>query len=107
MFTEVYTKYPDKQWMGVNEYVGYTHTKFRMLSNEAFEIELAYDPHYCRYFKDRDSQWNLLISDWLAKKLKGRTITVDGKPVMENADLSQQLKVNIPAGIGVRTIAIK
>jgi hypothetical protein len=48
-----------------------------------------------------------MVSDWLAKDLGKPTISVDDRAVITSADLSKQLKVKIPAGIGVHNIQIK
>jgi hypothetical protein len=102
-----FTEHPDVEWIGLNEYVAYTHAKPSNSPDKAFTLQVNYAPHYCRYFKDHSSQWNLMVSDWLAKDLGKPTISVDDRAVITSADLSKQLKVKIPAGIGVHNIQIK
>jgi len=106
-FRKVFELYPDVEWMGTNELVGYTHAKLSGGGRNSVTIKAEYDDHYCTYFKDRQSNWNLLVSDWLAEELPESTISVDGKAVIKNADFSTRLKVVIPAGLGTHTINIK
>jgi hypothetical protein len=106
-FMEIFEKYQDVQWMGLNEYIGYIHAKISTAPEKEFALQLDYDPHYCMYFNDRPSQWNLLLSDWLAKKLRRAAISVDNKTAIENAELSRQLTIEIPAGVGTHNIHIR
>lgn len=47
-----------------------------------------------------------MVSDWLAKDLGRPMISVNGKKMITNADLSIQLKIKIPAGLGTYSIQI-
>ena len=93
--------------MGLNEYIGYMHADVSRGDEKGLSLQVSYDPHYCRCFADRSSQWNLLVCDWLAKELGRVNISVDGKTVIKNADLSKQLKIDIPAGLGTHNIRIE
>ena len=106
-FLQVFTEHPNLQWMGLNEYIGYIHAKISTVTEKALTLQLTYDPHYCMYFNDHPSQWNLLLSDWLAKKMRRATISVDGKTIIENAELFRQLTIEIPAGLGTHNIHIR
>ena len=74
---------------------------------EELSLKLYYDDHYCRDFEKRPSKWQLLVADWLAEKLPQSKITVDGKVAVEKPDFSQQVIINIPAGLGTHTIEIE
>lgn len=106
-FLRVFERHPNVKWMGLNEYVGYIHADISAAGEKDFALQVSYDPHYCRYFKDHASEWNLLVSDWLAKDLGRATITVDGKILLNNANLTKQQTVKIPAGLGIHNIQIK
>ncbi len=106
-FLKVFADYPNVQWMGLNEYVGYTHAKVSSTAEDGLTLHLTYDPHYCMYFKDRPSQWYLLLSDWLAEEYKAASIAVDDKIIIKNADFSERLTIEIPAGTGTHSIRIK
>ncbi|MBA7679695.1 hypothetical protein ES703_87997 [subsurface metagenome] len=93
--------------MGLNEYIGYIHAKVTGGGGKNIALQVSYDPHYCRHFENNQSEWNLMVSDWLAKDMGRPNISVDGKTVIKNADLSKQLRVNIPAGLGTHNIQIK
>jgi hypothetical protein len=106
-FLETFEKYPNMEWIGTNEYTGYIHAEISRSSEKSLELQVSYDPHYCRHFEKNESQWNLLLSDWLAKEIGRASISVDGKTVIKNADFSKQLKVEIPAGLGTHNIQIR
>ena len=106
-FLKVFKEHPNLQWMGLNEYIGYIHAKISTVTEKALTLQLTYDPHYCMYFNDHPSQWNLLLSDWLTKKISPATISVDGKTIIENAELFEQLTIEIPAGLGTHNIHIR
>lgn len=106
-FLRVFEEHPNVEWMGLNEYIAYTHAGVSNAPGKDFTLQVSYDLHYCRYFEERLSQWNLMVSDWLAQKLKPATVTVDGKTVIENTDFSKQLQIEVPAGLGKHTIHIR
>lgn len=106
LFAKIFNKYPDIEWMGLNEYIGYLHTEISGGRSGKLNLQINYDSHYCRYFGEEASQWNLLVSDWLAKELGGAKIIVDGKTAVKKADFSRQLQIKIPAGIGSHSIEI-
>jgi hypothetical protein len=106
-FLKVFADYPDVQWMGLNEYVGYTHAKVFSAAEDSLTLHISYDLHYCMYFKDRPSQWYLLLSDWLAEKFKTASIAVDDRILIKNADFSELLTIEVPAGTGTHSINIR
>ncbi|UCF43549.1 MAG: hypothetical protein JSV99_01070, partial [Planctomycetota bacterium] len=106
-FLRAFAQHPDVEWIGLNEYVAYTHARLSTSPEKALHLQLTYDPHYCQHFKDHPSEWNLTVSDWLAKDLGRPTVNVDGKTAAAKADLSKPLKVKIPAGLGTHNIRIK
>jgi len=106
-FLDAFRQNPDKEWMGINEYVAYMHTDVSGGTGRWFTLDLDYDEHYCRYFKSRASQWQFMASDWLAEELGGCRIRVDGKTVVEKADFAKEIKINIEPGLGTHTIGIE
>jgi hypothetical protein len=106
-FLRAFTQHPDVEWIGLNEYVAYTHAKLSTSPAQGLHLQLTYDPHYCQHFKDHPSEWLLSVSDWLAKDLGGPTISVDGKTVTAKADLTKPLEIKIPAGLGTHSIVIE
>ena len=106
-FPRIFEEHPDTEWMGLNEYIGYTHAKVSGGQEKGLALQVSYDKHYCSYFKDHSSEWNLLVSDWLAKDLGKASISVDGKTLISNTDLTGQLTLKIPAGLGTHNIQIK
>jgi len=106
-FPRIFEQHPDIEWMGLNEYIGYTHAEVSGGQEKGLALQVGYDRHYCRYFKDHSSEWNLLVSDWLAKDLGKASISVNGKTLISNTDLTEQLKIKIPAGLGTHKIQIK
>jgi len=107
-FLRAFKEHPNVRWIGINEFVGYTHAGLSGGPEAGnLTIRVDYDPHYCRYFEKKKSEWNLLVADWLAKSLGKPSVKVDGKTVVRKADLSKQLKVKIPAGVGKHSIQIR
>lgn len=105
-FIETFENNPNVEWMGFDEYTGYIHAKVSRASEKGFALRVEYDGHYCRHFENNDSEWNLLVSDWLAQDMGKATIKVDDKDVIAGADLSKELKIKIPAGLGSHNIEI-
>jgi hypothetical protein len=105
-FLRAFSDYPDIQWIGINEYVAYTHAKITTVPEKPLTLSLTYDPHYCTHFANNNSSYNLLFSDWLATKLRGTKISVDGKPLMQNPHLTEPLTIKVPPGTGTHTIQI-
>jgi hypothetical protein len=106
-FLKVFEENPNVEWMGLKEYIGYIHTEISGGGEKGFALQVDYDGHYCQHFEKNESEWNLLVSDWLAKEVGEVTISVDGETVIDNANLSKQLKIKIPAGLGTHNIEIK
>lgn len=106
-FLEVFKKHPNVQWIGLNEYVAYLHSEVSGGREKELTLQLNYDAHYCKYFEKHKSQWKLMVSDWLGKKLGSPRIIVDGKTVMKKVDLTRELKIEIPSGLGSHSIQIK
>ena len=105
-FASIFNIYPNGRFMSMNEFIGYLHANnsgYYDLENNKLVINIGYDPHYCRYFETKESNWNLEISDWLEKELGKRTsVAIDGKVVKNSTG-----KVEIPRGTGNHTIEVK
>jgi len=82
-FAKVFDKYPNHQFIGLDEYIGYQHAEIRNAEGDAdgLRLAIAYDPRYCRALIAKGSEWNLHMSDWLMAKMKSSAIWVDGKKV--------------------------
>ena len=81
-FAKVFDKYPDHNFIGLDEYIGYQHADLRTASGTAengLKLAINYDPHYCRALITKGSDWNLHLSDWMLAKMKSSAIWVDGK----------------------------
>ena len=71
-FAEVFNKYPDHHFIGMDEYVGYQHAEIRNSADAAkneLKFSVKYDPHYCRALIAKGSTWDLQVADWLQAKL--------------------------------------
>ncbi len=105
-FAAVFDRYPRGRFMSMNEYIGYLHSENSASWNTAqnkLTINLDYDAHYCQYFAQHGSTWNLEFSDWLLKKMGGiSSVSSDGK----ETDMSTG-KVEIPCGTGTHQIDVK
>jgi len=103
-FEKIFTKYPDSRFISVNEFIGYLHTQVRGLWNtsEKLTLFLSYDAHYCRYFEDHKTTWNLEFADWLISDKGVPQIQIDGK---ETKLLTKTIDVD--TGLGQHTIEIE
>ncbi len=104
-FDDVFDQYPDKRFIGINEFIGYLHAGKEGkwdIGNRKLNIELEYDPHYCMDFGKRSTVWKLEFSDWLLKEMGNKySIKVDGK----NAQIKGG-EVKIPVGTGSHSIEV-
>ena len=104
-FAEIFEQMPNSRFIGFNEYIGYLHASNSGFLDKKFkkiELRLAYDPHYCSDFRDKESSWKLQFADWLLKEMGDNIIVhVDTKKVSFAGD-----KLSIPPGIGQHTIEI-
>ncbi|MEW5978449.1 MAG: hypothetical protein AB1898_21855 [Acidobacteriota bacterium] len=62
-FGAVFTQYPGAHFIGLEEHIGYIHSRMRGRLHSGLEI--AYPKRYCRYFQNHPSHWNLHLSSWL------------------------------------------
>jgi hypothetical protein len=96
----------DKRWIGYNELCAYLHSDIGVKPKERLTILLNYDQHYCRHFEKKASMWTLELSDDFRKSVGGgASIYIDGKTTEIMLRSSQVLE--IPAGLGTRTIEIR
>jgi hypothetical protein len=108
-FTSIFDKYPNGNFIGINEFIGYLHAnnsgQMTAKAKPGLNIQVNYDAHYCRHFKNHESTYTLEIADWVTDKL-GKTpqIKVDGEVISSN---QMPNEIKIPAGIGVHHIEIK
>ena len=104
-FARIFDRYPEKRFMGMNEFIGYLHSASSAIWNlkeEKLTINLEYDTHYCQDFSKHTSSWNLEFSDWLLQEMGPlSSITVDGLRVVKPG-----VKIQIPAGTGKHTIEV-
>jgi hypothetical protein len=99
---------PGYRTMGTNEYVSILHTRLTS-SADANRLQLTFeeDPHYCAYFKNHPSSWQLTLSDSLREQLSSSPLqlSIDNQPVkVSAADFStESLTIHLPSGTGTHT----
>ncbi len=107
-FAKVFSQYPEGRFMSINEFIGYIHTRNTggwLKDHSKLVLSVDYDPHYCQYFNEQTSSWNLEIADWLEKETGGiSNIKVDGKVI---PSASSGLKIEVPPGTGAHKIEVK
>jgi len=105
-FATIFDHYPKGRFMSINEFIGYLHASNEAVWNSEknkLTLNLDYDSHYCQFFETHGSNWNLEISDWLAKEMGDlSSVAIDGKVV--NA---LERKIDIPPGTGKHRIELK
>lgn len=74
-FPRIFEQLKGLRFMGMNEYVAYLHAVVSSTGGDMLVISFDYDPHYCRAFKARSSEWLLQIPSFEGKV----EATIDGK----------------------------
>lgn len=107
-FSKIFSQYPKGRFMSINEYIGYIHTRNSgvwIKEQSKLNLMVQYDPHYCQYFSNKTTSWNLEVSDWLEKETGGvSAIKVDGKLVKK---ASSGLQIEVPSGTGAHKIEVE
>ena len=90
-FAKVFDRYPGRNFIGFDEYVGYLHADVRTASdkgttrsgteNASTRFSVSYDPHYCRALIAKGSTWRLHLSDWFRGQAKPHDVVADSKSV--------------------------
>ncbi len=111
-FATIFEEYPDVQFIGINEFIGYLHSnnsgRLTKEGNLKLELTVQYDDHYCWHFKDHSSEWTFEISDWMAKEIGEELIvTVNGIKLPELKSSIEPFDIPIPSGIGEHWIKIE
>lgn len=94
--------------LAANQYVGILHTHIQSSADDkGLQIAFGLDGHYCAYFAERPSSWQLWLSDPLKKQLSSSKmqLSIDNQPVKISAtDFSAEtLTIHLPAGTGTHT----
>lgn len=95
----------DKHWMGFNETCAYLHTLVENKAGGGFGLQLGYDDHYCRHFEKKNSFWTLELSDDFRKNFSSDlAVYVDN---VKSANMSNDSRIEVPAGLGIHTIELR
>jgi len=104
-FAGVFDQYPGHRFISINEFIGYLHARNSGEWNDKerkLQLDIDYDPHYCRHFSTHPTIWNLEFSDWMLEKIgKISSITVDGERFA-----IQNSEIKIPAGSGIHQLVL-
>jgi len=96
----------DKHWMGFNECCAYLHAQISQAPGSTLDLSFDYDPHYCKYFENRSSQWTLELSEGFLERVNGRAaIYMDGVKLKSLPGPRQV--VDIPPGLGKHSLQIQ
>jgi len=96
------------QTLGSNQYVGIVHTQIDSSSDgNGLQLTFTQDSHYCAYFANHPSSWQLWISDTLREQLAASHLeaSIDGRPAeIRAADFAHEtLTIDLPPGLGSHT----
>lgn len=99
-----FKKYPEARFISVNEFIGYLHaqTSGKCDNSGKLALSIFYDSHYCKYFEDHNSTWNLEFADWLIDENGSPQIHIDGK---ETTPISKI--INVRPGLGKHILEIE
>lgn len=112
-FADIFEEYPNGHFININEFIGHLHaSNGGNLINEqgsiGINLKVKYDDHYCRYFKNNNSEWTVGIADWLLDRMnKSLAIKIDGEVVMKDSTGKLPYKISINEGLGIHTIQIE
>ena len=111
-FVSIFKEYPDVQFIGINEFIGYLHAKnsgeLTKVKELNIDLNVYYDEHYCQHFENHGSTWILEISDWMASEIgEDIIIKVDGEELQEIESYKKPFNIIIPAGVGEHHIKIE
>jgi hypothetical protein len=96
------------QTLGTNQYVGIVHTQIESASDDnGLQLKFTEDSHYCGYFANHPSSWQLWLSDPLREQFAVSQIeaSTDDKPTEINAAdfVRETLTIDLPPGLGSHT----
>jgi peptidoglycan/xylan/chitin deacetylase (PgdA/CDA1 family) len=101
-FTQIFDQLGGWHYLHMNEYIAYLHARISTNVAGEAQITLNYDDHYCRFFRDHTSHWQLEMPGTNGT----RRVFVDGKP-REVFFQSGRGQITIPAGLGEHTILFR
>jgi hypothetical protein len=98
--------------LGPNQYIGILHTQISSSSgSDSLELTFTQDNHYCSYFANHPSSWQLWLSDPLLGQLAAARleISIDGKPSrIAAADFRDgTLTIDLPPGLGSHILKLE
>jgi hypothetical protein len=90
--------------LGTNQYVAILHTKINSSSGgEGLQFTFIQDNHYCAYFANHPSSWQLWLADPLREQLTAShlEVLIDGQPAkVRTADFHREtLTIDLPPGL--------
>lgn len=104
-FASIFDQYPHGRFISINEFIGYMHARNSGKwdsGQKRLSITLDYDPHYCQFFEEHGSAWNLEFSDWLLETTGTvSSVVIDGKKAGKPVG-----EIRIPEGSGTHRIEI-
>jgi hypothetical protein len=94
--------------LGTNQYIAIIHTQISSSSGgDGIELAFTQDNHYCSYFANHPSSWQLWLSDPLREQLAASHLegSIDNKVAkITAADFRQEtLTIDLPPGVGSHT----
>ena len=103
-FEEIFKQYPSNRFISINEFIGYLHAQNASTWKNTNHLSLSvnYDTHYCQYFQNNESIWNLDFADWFMEEKGIPGIEVNGKGAVLKTN-----KLVIPQGCIQHRIDLK
>ena len=92
--------------ISVNHYIANLHTEVDSSAADGWQLTFNFDRHYCAYFGNHPSSWQLRFSDAFRQELENVQylgVSVDGKaPARVRAAefLREPVTIDLPAGLG-------
>jgi hypothetical protein len=91
--------------LGTNQYIGILHTRISSSTDSAtLQLTFSLDSHYCAYFANHPSSWQLWLSDPLREQFAAShlEVSIDDKPTgIRAGDFAHEtLTIDLPPGLG-------
>ncbi len=99
--------------LGTNRYVAILHTQISTLtSSDGLQLDFTQDSHYCAYFANHPSSWQLWLSDPLREQLAAArlklSVDIKPSPTIIAAEFQQEmLPIDLPSGVGNHSWSLK
>lgn len=96
----------DVIYIGYSDYIAYMHSSIQMKGGNILKIIFNWQNPLCQALVHCESQWSLLLSNWLREKIGGNYITLEIDGHRTKVPASAKIDFSIPAGGHSHTVTL-